>query len=101
MEREPHTSDGKNICAKMIAIKIMTHVTPKAGAKPPFTTLNNCADPQKHGGLNGSNGEHPQLGRQSSVSSKDSIHRIDQGVAQRGQNEESEGGHLEGLSVHF
>ena len=39
MEREPHTSDGKNICAKMIAIKLMTHVTPKTGAKPPFTTL--------------------------------------------------------------
>ena len=39
MEREPCTSDGKNICAKMIAVKLMTHVIPKTGAEPPFTTL--------------------------------------------------------------
>ena len=39
MEQEPRTSDGKNICAKMIAVKLMTHVTPKTGTKPPFTNL--------------------------------------------------------------
>ena len=39
MEREPRTSDGKNICAKMIAVKLMTRVTPKTNAEPPFMTL--------------------------------------------------------------
>ena len=104
MEREPRTSGGKNVCAKMIAVGLVTHVTPKTGARSPFTILkiislvlapSTIALFAKNTViLSGSDdeqarGEHSRLGGQSGVSSEDPIHRLDQDVAQGGQDEES------------